>query len=68
MNKIITIQRPLLKVVFLLLFFNLTLFANDAVTNDNVTEVSLSSLSTIGILLMIILSSLLGAFFIKEEV
>lgn len=68
MNKIITIQRPLLKVVFLLLFFNLTLFANDAVTNDNATEVSLSSLSTIGILLMIILSSLLGAFFIKEEV
>lgn len=63
MNKIITKPQPLLKVLFLLLFLNLSLFAN-----ETLTEVSLSSLNTIGMLFTIILISLLGAFFIKDEV
>jgi len=53
----------LFKLFTLFVIFHSFLLAN----TDTTVEVSLDSFSTVGIVLMIVLTSLLGAYFIKDE-
>ena len=66
-------KKIVLQIFMLLLILNVTLLGNSSseLVNSEVgvetVEVSLDSFSTLGIFIMIGLSSLLGAFFLKDE-
>jgi len=65
-------KKILFKILTLFVTFNGLLLANantkEVGSNINeIIEVSLDSFSAIGILLMIVLTSLLGAYFAKDE-
>ena len=65
-------KKVILKIFMLLVTLNISLLGN-AVSEGasrgvvEIVEVSLDSFSTIGIILMIGLSSLLGVYFLKDE-
>jgi hypothetical protein len=81
MKSLTSIQNLLVKIFTLLLVFNITVLANNFYTEvsdepvaenssvalEETVEVSLDSFSNVGIFIMIALSSLLGAFFVKDE-
>jgi Ca2+/H+ antiporter len=86
MQMLINYKNILVKIVTLLVLFNITLFANTTTHKEEITnthpqnnlvatapkisenrEVELGSLSILGIIFTIVLSSLLGAFFMKDE-
>ena len=66
-------KKLILKIFMLLVTFNVTLLGNavsEVVSSGVVVEtveVSLDSFGTLGIVLMVGLSSLLGAFFMRDE-
>ncbi|HIP52247.1 MAG TPA: hypothetical protein EYG94_09195 [Campylobacterales bacterium] len=64
-------QNIVLKIVILLFILNVSLLGSAvsevATTGAETVEVSLESFTTLGIFVMIGLSSLLGAFFLKDE-
>ena len=64
-------QNIVLKIVILLFILNVSLLGSAvsevASTGAETVEVSLDSFTTLGIFVMIGLSSLLGAFFLKDE-
>jgi len=64
-------QNIVLKIVILLFILNVSLLGSAvsevATTGAETVEVSLESFTTLGIFVMIGLSSLLGAFFLKYE-
>jgi len=86
MKNLTSTKNLLVKVLALLLLFNISLLGENIKTEVNkvsigetsmlersrtfpveTVEVSLDSFSNMGILIMIALSSLLGAFFVKDE-
>ena len=64
-------QNIVLKIVILLFILNVSLLGSAvsevASTGAETVEVSLDSFTTLGIFVMIGLSSLLGAFFLRDE-
>ena len=63
-------KKIVLPIAILLFIFNSFLFGNataEAVNNTGTVEVALESFGTFSIILMVGLSSLLGAFFLKDE-
>jgi len=61
-------KKILFKILILLGLFNAFLFGDTvSCTLSETIEVSLDSFSAFGILLMIVLTSLLGVFFVKDE-
>ena len=84
-------KKMILKIVSLILFLNITLFANTNYSeeiyiksmynseyqnistpttlkkNSNNIEVSLNSFGSMSVIIMLILTSLLGAFFVRDE-
>jgi hypothetical protein len=64
-------KKIILKIFILLFTLNISLLGNDisAISSIEVEviEVSLDSFGTLGIILMIVLSSLIGTFFLKDE-
>lgn len=76
-------QKIIRNMVILLFAFNVALFANSVIENSKhvvssvdsgevsknieTVEVPLDSFGTLGVVVMIALSSLLGAFFMKDE-
>lgn len=76
-------QKVIRNILILLFAFNLVLVANSTVDNPSyipssvesgevtqgieTVEIGLNSFGTLGIIIMVALSSLLGAFFMKDE-
>jgi len=61
-------KKILFKILTLLVLFNIFLFGDTAsCTLSETIEVSLDSFSAFGILLMILLTSFLGVYFVKDE-
>ena len=63
-------KKIILKIFIVLVTFNVIVFASTTVSTEAVNktvEVSLDSFGTFGIVIMLALSSLLGAFFLKDE-
>jgi len=61
-------KKILFKILTLLVLFNIFLFGDttSCTLSENI-EVSLDSFSAFGILLMILLTSFLGVYFVKDE-
>lgn len=58
-------KKSIFKIFALLLALNMFLFGD---SSTEVVEVSLDSFGTLGIVILVGLSSLLGAFFVKDEI
>ena len=58
-------KKSIFKIFALLLALNMFLFGD---SGTEVVEVSLDSFGTLGIVILVGLSSLLGAFFVKDEI
>jgi len=91
MKSLIEHKKIILKVVSLVLFFQITLFAETSYSEDiyiksiyssehqnisspttlkkssNNMEVSLNSFGSVSVIIMLILTSIVGAFFVRDE-
>ena len=66
-------KKMVIKLLGLLLVLTLSLSATEVTENQNVddgqtvTEISLDTLGDSGVIILIVLSSLLGAYFLRDE-